>query len=561
MKILLVHHLPPHHWRVRVVQWYYRKQSVEIFSPDQIAFDGAIWKEIDLHSKQLAEKWYKRNDTDFTLHAAISYGSLLTLPLFLLVRDALCEAYSLARYQHIFQPDRTIVLTSSLHSTSGLYKTLMVSILKFIRLRLQKFTKQPTPSHNEQEFVFVLAKQELHSSVVKLFIPIIKTLVEMNKRVSLVTFDAKTLAALQTHFPNTHGYDLSRTCPAPFFRYISFLWKLFVNLTRKQHQPPISVDGVQINTRKLGLEKYVLEQLPHLFQYHHALAPILHTNMTILSAIETHPKERLVFIRAAQKNIQTILVQHGVTNETTKNILVNTPSVASKLFVWGEGARSYFIKHGTPAERLSVTGSTLFDAQKHKTETREEILSRNQLPEKRFILFSSQNFDASKNKALCVLTLKAFHDLLLSHNDVALIITLHPARSLHTRESDVETLIQNRSLVLNETVFIQKTVTEIQNLQQISEFLITSSSTLHIEALLKERPVIMINMDDVEPMDIVKEHAAPEAHTETELLQAMKTLLTQDGKLLYDKEREKFLQQAINFPHSAAEMIVRSLLQ
>lgn len=519
-----------------------------------------VWHEIDLHSKQLAETWYKRNNADFTFHNTISYGALLTLPVFLLVRDELWKAYSLARYKQLFQPDRTIILSHGLSSKINLFKTLILSILKFVLTHLKRYQKQHISSHGEQEFVFVLAKKELHSSVVKLFIPIINTLTGMNKRVSILSFDQKTHAALQAHFPKTHGYDLSQCRNVPFFTLISFLWKSFMNMTRKQDHQSISINGIQIHTRALGIEAYFLQQLPELFHYHYAIASVLHTNMTVLSAIETHPKERLVFLCAAQKNIQTILVQHGVTNETTKNILVNTPSVASRLFVWGDGAKSYFVKHGTPSERLVVTGSTLFDPQDQTTETRQEILSKNQLAEKRYILFSSQNFDASKNKALCELTLNAFQQLLKSNKEIALIITLHPAHSLHTHESTIEALVQNQGLILNETVFIRKTVTEIQNLQQVSDFLITSSSTLHIEALLKKRPVIMLNIDGAEPMDVVKERAAPEARTETELLHAMKTLLTQEGKLLYDKEREKFLHQAINVPHSATEMIVRSLL-
>ncbi|MDO8811355.1 MAG: diguanylate cyclase, partial [Gallionella sp.] len=125
-----------------------------------------------------------------------------------------------------------------------------------------------------------------------------------------------------------------------------------------------------------------------------------------------------------------------------------------KLYVWGACAKSYFVRHGISEERLVVTGSPLFDSLDQQKEIRHELLRRNQLPDKRFILFSSQNFDASKNRALCETTLRAFSQLIKSEQadekEIALIITLHPARSKHTQETDIETLLSNADTAMYE---------------------------------------------------------------------------------------------------------------
>ncbi len=569
MKILLVSPFPQHDWRIRFLRWYHRKHTFKIFSSSNIAFDSTVWNTIDLHSKQLAEHWYKKNGIDFTIHNGISYGSLLVLPVFLMVRDELWEAYALAKFKQSFQPDRIITLSSDDKTHISIFQTLFLSLFRFACASTQNRHRVPRSSQNECEYVFVLAKKELHNSVVKPLHHVILALTELNKSVSILSFDNKTCVTLQANFPKTQAIDLSRYGHAPLCKFISLLWKSFrntlINYDHAKISQCISFGDIQIKLDTLSAERYFLQEFPFLFLSQSALDAVLTNNMILVSAMETHPKERMAFLCAAKKSIQTILVQHGVTNETIRNQLVNTRSVASKLCVWGACAKSYFTRHGISEERLIITGSPLFDAHKQQQKNRQEILRQNHLPDKRFILYSSQNFDAFKNKALCETSLKAFSDLVKSaqgeEKEIALIITLHPARSKHTQETDIETLVSRHGLVLNQSVFIQKTISEIQNLLSISEFLITSSSTLHIESLLQMRPVIMLNLDESEDMDIVRECAAPGAKSSTELCVAMKTLLTQDGKNLYEKERERFLKIYANIPVNASQTITELLLE
>ncbi len=489
----------------------------------------------DSQQREFADHWYLHQEKDLTIQDGISYGGLLRLPVFLLMTE-------------------TFQKKTRLDSIWKLVKTIVAMLWMFASLLVRPPKKNPQNQHSGREYAFLYAKHAPTGAIAKTLDPIIQALNTRGESVRLFTFDEKQRDALQTQYPTLPCVNLSEGSVS-----FSHVWSLFRMLVRTTCILLFSAKRANLFDA-LGQWYY---HAPRFLQIDQSLETELHKDTIIVSATEMHPHERLVFTRAKTRTISTILIQHGVTDQTIKNQVVNTPSIASHVFVWGEHAKRYFLKHGVPEQRVTVTGSPALTSLFHslKRPSRETILTPFALPNRAFILFSGQHFDREKNTALCTLMLEAYKRFSsMTQEPPALLITPHPAKSPYSTVSFYTNLVEKHDLNLEGNVFVRSAKNQIGELLEMADLLITSSSTLHVEAAIKGIPVILLNIDGVPDMDMVTDKAARAAHTEEELTDALRSLQNPIVRESLQTHVPRFLESYISYPDNAVTRVTEKLL-
>ncbi len=500
------------------------------------AFDASTRQTTASWSLEFADHWFLEDEKDLTLHNGISYGGLLRLPVFL----SMCEGRESGNEQG---------------SWCRLIRSLVAALWKCIRLCVRTKNVEQQNSPRGHTFVFLFAKYAPHGAIAKTLNPVVHALSERGEKVCVFTFDAGQCKALQSQYPKLPCVDLTKGALP-----LKQVWSLLCMLG----QTTIKLLASKRRIQMLEPLCQLLFHAPQFLRMEASLKTELREDMAVISATEMHPFERLILTRAKQQHLPTILIQHGVTNETTKNLVVNTPSIVSSLFVWGLCAKQYFVNHGVDENRITVTGSPaltpLFSAPKKGD--REQQLVQFSLPDQRFVLFSGQHFDLTKNAALCMLVLNAYRQF-TSRTSMTwkLLITPHPAKSPYDAKNFYENLVRDHDLELEHDVFIRSAISNINDLLELPEVLITSSSTLHVEAALQGIPVILLNIDEVADMDMVTLQAAWSAHNAQELALALESQTDPHTQALIRSHIPAFLKTYINYPEDAVGCITDELLR
>jgi UDP-N-acetylglucosamine 2-epimerase len=494
------------------------------------SFDASARYARDSRSREFADHWFILNEKDITEIDGISFGHLLRLSVFLSKQDG-----------DDGQAGSWGMLLRAMISCAG----------ACVRLWGSRETKSPQPTG--REYVFLMAKSVPHGAIAKHLEPVMEALHARGETVTIWTFDEAACAALQTLFPSWRCENMAQAhlSLSEIIRLASMLWRasvaLLVSPQRTDMLPSLST---------------LFFHTPRFLALNVRLRTRLHQKQVIVSATEMHPMERYVFTRANTNHIPTVLIQHGVTNETVKNLVVNTPSIASRLCVWGEAAKRYFLTHGVQQERIRVTGSPAISSiDPTPTLSPEEIRSRFSLPEAGFILFSGQHFDREKNTSLARMMLEAFAKHQTTYPTAKLVITPHPAKSPFTTPSFYQGLLAQIGLKENEHVFIRSTKETVYDLIQACQVLVTSSSTLHVEAARLKTPVILLNVDGVEDMEMVTQGAGLGAHTVSELVQALEASRQPSVRNQLAAQTESFLKDYMNLPGDPVQLVTNTLVE
>lgn len=483
-------------------------------------FDASARQTNDSQSRKFADNWFRLNGNDLTDFQGISYGGLLRLPIFLSRQEGR-------------QGSWWCVLSAAI---SAFWEGLRYAMRSSTLLHPTRAIDQTT--------VFLMAKCSPNGAIAKTLTPIMEHLEEIGESIAIWTFDENQKTTLQTHYASIPCENLLdvrvslRDILSLSFMLSRATIRLLLNPSRQSFYTPL----VQL-----------FYHAPRFLALQTALKKRLDKKLRIVSATEMHPMERLVFTQARQMHVPTVLIQHGVTNETVKNVLVNTPSIATRLCVWGEAAKRYFISHGTPKKKIDVTGSPALQCVNASTTHQ----CQKTLPKGSFLLFAGQNFDKEKNVFLAKMVLKAFKIHLQSHLTSRLVITPHPAKSLYTTPTFYQSLVTQ--LGLNHHVSIWTDIAAIYDLVRASDGLISSSSTLHVEAAMLKTPVILLNIDGVGDMEMVTQGAALGAHTTHECVQALEQITNASTRQKLASNREAFLNDYANVSSDAVQCVINVL--
>ncbi|HLC64644.1 MAG TPA: UDP-N-acetylglucosamine 2-epimerase [Candidatus Nanoarchaeia archaeon] len=230
-----------------------------------------------------------------------------------------------------------------------------------------------------------------------------------------------------------------------------------------------------------------------------------------------------------QHSIPTLVIQLGMMNQSPLFGRITS----TKMAVFGNQMKNILVGKGNAPSKLAVTGQPRFDAILKEKYSRELVFKRFSIPgQKKIVLFTSQNFHGEEGKRHFSAVMNA-----AKKTGQQLIIKLHP-----DEHPDFAERIKSR---LNSDAIITKY--SLYELMNASSAIITFFSTTAWEALLFNKPLIIINLTGEEDrIDCVEKGAAIGVYRESELLPAIRTAL-------YDRKKIAKLRKAskcYNYDHT-----------
>lgn len=206
--------------------------------------------------------------------------------------------------------------------------------------------------------------------------------------------------------------------------------------------------------------------------------------------------------------VKTASIQHGGTRQDSVQGLASTAS--EKIFVWGERVyRDLVAQHGVPADRVRLVGNHLHD--RLQSIDRAQVLRElkefcpqfwTEACTKKVILLATclhTEYADRANEAELYKTYMQYLYQNLDFSQVCLMIKMHPGdqRDPNLYQTYIpEQLQQSNSICIIEP---QQTNLDIYALLQITDLLITRASTVAEEALLMNKKVIAVDVDEHGP--------------------------------------------------------------
>ena len=217
---------------------------------------------------------------------------------------------------------------------------------------------------------------------------------------------------------------------------------------------------------------------------------IFHTDVTEVS--------KIFALVANQLNIPSMVIQHGITGHHIGFL----PLSANIIAVWGKISKEFLEKQNLNSDRIIITGSSRYD--------KYICLKKNENLKKKKKNYVYSQFGIDKNKKLIVFTtnhgdfnirlassslnqkevMEMFDCVFKVFNDMKnsfLIIKLHPSDpNMHIPKKLINNLKIENAIVLKNF--------NTKNLITASDCIITKYSTTGLEAILLEKPIIVLNL-------------------------------------------------------------------
>lgn len=253
---------------------------------------------------------------------------------------------------------------------------------------------------------------------------------------------------------------------------------------------------------------------------------------------------KTLILLANKQNIPSIVIQHGAAFESVPIALA--PVSATKIAAWGEYSRELLLKWGVSDSKITLTGVPRYDSfLKYCKQSKYEknaiqktaVLALDPFHERGRADFVGIHLTKKHLQWVIETVIQVFND----YPDYKLIIKLHP-RDNH----DNYFYEWVKAAAPKNNVQIVKSVS-MQLLVEKCEFLMTICSTVAIEAMLKDKPVITINPSNANYLQPhVEKEVAFGVRNKAELKKALNDIssngkYSENMKLLYPKVLEYYL--------------------
>jgi glycosyltransferase involved in cell wall biosynthesis len=257
--------------------------------------------------------------------------------------------------------------------------------------------------------------------------------------------------------------------------------------------------------------------------------------------------QQMAVVLAERYNIPTLSCSAAIETGNSRSQMRHLH--ADKKAAMGEIIKNLYIESGVEPERIVVTGAAHFDQLFNRNEEQDrQILAKGGIdPDKKTILFTTENIPFGETKEMLTGVISA----VLKMNDVQLVIKVHPREDVEPYQEIAEKYRDPRIHVVKDT--------DLYALISSCGLLITKFSTTALEAMMVDKPVVIINLSgQPTPVPYAEEGAALGAYRYEDIEQAIL-------KALYDKEtrdklktgRDKFVRRWAGEPDGkAAQRIV-----
>jgi len=265
---------------------------------------------------------------------------------------------------------------------------------------------------------------------------------------------------------------------------------------------------------------------------------------------------RVLTYVAKKKGIKTMALQHGVISAEHRGYVFNDEQARKALphttFVWGPCYRDTLIKQSVyHRDEVLVSGSPRYDFLKNANSiySRKNFCKKHGIPAgDKILLWTTQShaLPTEENRKNCHAIFKAVSQL----EGVRLIIKPHQGEG--KEHSELIRKIASKHGV--DAIIMPK---DSDTYEQIfsCDLLITKHSTTAVEAIILDKPVIVLNLSGKpDPINYVKEGVAKGAYKPNELKNAIKELLTEDNELR--ENRKAYIEKYIaNIGNATAEIL------
>jgi len=206
-------------------------------------------------------------------------------------------------------------------------------------------------------------------------------------------------------------------------------------------------------------------------------------------AIEVNLILRNAIRHCKQKRIPNLVIQHGTPNRLSVNAFA--PFEGDLFLAWGEFTREFLVRHHVDPAKIVITGGMPFDRTLSLAPDRKKIAVELGIdPDKKWILFTTQGVGAGNcpsEEEIRTGVVEVAKEI-KRYPDCIVLYQVHPGQAVdHVREM-IEPAENPDACVIK--------YGDTEELIACSDAMITFFSTTAIDAVLLNKPLLLINLTD-----------------------------------------------------------------
>lgn len=292
----------------------------------------------------------------------------------------------------------------------------------------------------------------------------------------------------------------------------------------------------------------VLKLIAQINRYHQSK-----TIRAVVLRADGRETERSIIKAAEKLHIPTLYITHGVLAENNGHDIL----FCTKTAVWGRADFERYVSLGNHPDKLAITGSPKYDRLyfKNLSASKELVYKKLRLragddfavlATQPIVKFSSHRTD-DENEVLIRSVLSAIRGI----PDLKLVIKLHPFEDYLMYKKLLKEIGASGAILIRDV--------DIFSLIRESAFLITVNSTVGLEAMILEKPVITINLSKREDLlPFAKKGAALGVYRQEDIAPAIERILKdrQLNKQLQIKQKEVVSRYIYQLDGRSSERVV-----
>lgn len=541
----------------------------------------AIWEQ----AYALAQQWYRSADLDPTLFQGVSLGAIIEIEMWYVWRSLLEDLAVLRRILEHYAPtsitlatyrnQRLAHLLAALGVThvetrtppriaqirrqfsrdqrTALFKTMELD--RHVRLlALAARQRRIRPRLPQQHPIDTLALLELPGSYyAESLLPVLQHVPNS----ALLLMDPRHMQrAAQSGYPQL----AFSSYVAPFLGRLAhdtLFWRKVFRQHRADLHKNAQVDGIDLWPAVAGrLSRVFALKLPLVAAEVRAAEALLqnHRVQSLLLVSDAHHGSRLITLVGRKLGVTSVVVQHGATFAPWGYI----PLHADRFAAWGAISRQWMLDRGADPERVVITGQPRFDRLANRAPVERTTLG---LPAQgRLLLWILDPFPIAENRAV----LSRLATVLAGHPDLRLIIRPHPSMS--------DTAWLAAETAAHPTIQVSPATHNLHDIIACCDAVLTQGSTVGIEALALDRPVIIFPSDPAdgvqgafpasavvhcatnEDLHVAMQHLFTQSDPSAELLNARRAFITDALYRLDGRSAERVAALITHHTTSSSEL-------
>lgn len=308
-------------------------------------------------------------------------------------------------------------------------------------------------------------------------------------------------------------------------------------------------DGVNIwISLELGFTYYFLYKFIEIVRYGEMVTEIIRLEKPdiVVTIDDRSPFGKTVNVISKSLGVPTLIVQHGMVNDHP----IHGPICSDKIAVFGQACKDSLVKRETNQDDVVVTGQPRLDVLINKKFDRNWICDKLNIDKKKGLIFFASTDLSEDEKEMII---RGLCNGMKEFPDKQLIIKPHPSDNSE-RFMDLLGKLNSGAIVVTKDLY---------ELLSACDILLTTWSTVGLEAMILDKPIIIINlMNRPDQISYVESGAAIEVKRMDGIAQAIKMVLYDPKTIERLKiNREKYIRYHVNNSDGKASERVAQLIQ